>query len=153
MGANPLAGNPLSASGVESMLRFRYQFIVPLTTVDPTAQTRQTSRRRLLRAFAACWLVAFSAFNVGIPVLDAQLEHAGEVVVHWEDAGATSCPVAHDVECVACQAVTGRRFVASTTPALPVAVVRVELAPPGGAVGLLATAARAVPSTRAPPQA
>jgi hypothetical protein len=136
------------------MPRCHYQFFVPQTSPNPTADARTLKRRRgLVRALAACWLVAFAAFNVGIPLLDARMEHTAEVVVHWEDAGATSCPVAHAPDCVACQVVTSARSLTSARPVLAIAMDRAADAPPETATTVRAMPARAVPSTRAPPRA
>jgi hypothetical protein len=105
-----------------------------------------------VRAFAACWAVAFAAFTLGLPLLDAQQEHA-EVVVHWEDAGATSCPAAHSPECIACHAVSGSRAVAPERSSFAFAGTLSDAAIPEGRSGVFALAARSLPSTRAPPSA
>ena len=136
------------------MPRFRYQFSVPQLSAVPTAASRPVNGRRgVVRALAACWLVAFAAFNVGIPLLDARMEHTSDVVVHWEDAGATSCPVAHSPECLPCQIVTSARSITPERPMLDLAIARSAAALPEAPIGVLAVAARALPSTRAPPQA
>jgi len=111
-----------------------------------------TGRRGAVRVLAAVWLVAFAAFNVGIPLLDARMEHAAESVVHWEDAGATSCPVAHSPECLACHVATSARGIAPERPALAIANTSSTTASPAATIGVRALSARAVPSTRAPPQ-
>ncbi len=147
-----MAGNSLEASGVESLKRFRYQFTVPFPPDHSVVSMRLNARRGMVRVLAACWLAAFAAFNVGIPLLDARMEHASNVVVHVEDAGATSCPVEHAPECLACQVVNGGRSIAPERTILALAIALSQVATPESSLGVRAVAARAIPSTRAPPQ-
>lgn len=98
-------------------------------------------------------MVAFAAFTVGLPLLDAGQEHGGKVVVHWEDAGETGCPAAHAPECVACRAVAGTGGVAPPRTTLALSAPSTDALAPANRIGVVASAARAVPSTRAPPQA
>jgi hypothetical protein len=147
-----LARNSLDSPGVESMARLHYQFSVPHAANHSREAARPLrGRSAVVRLLAAGWMVAFAALSVGLPLLDAPQEHASAVVVHWEDAGATGCAQEHAPECIVCQVVTGTRSVAAIRPSLVLAMADVDVAVPETRVGVLATIARAIPSTRAPP--
>jgi hypothetical protein len=154
MGANPLAGNPLEPSGVEWVVRFHYQFRVRTPLAHQTVGSRPViGRSAVVRVFAVAWLVLYAAFSVAIPLLDARMEHSANVVAHWEDAGATNCPVAHAPDCVACHVFSGSRSSAPKRPALVLARGEQERIAPVTPIGVHSATSRSVPSTRAPPSA
>lgn len=77
-------------------------------------------RGRVARAVAALLLV-LQGFVVGaVPVLDAETDHSGKVVVHIEDAQQSDCPATHDAEdCQLCQVLSAQRGLPAAAGALP----------------------------------
>lgn len=55
-----------------------------------------TTTKALRRAIASLWLALFAFASLGVPVLDAKLDHSADVAAHWEDADDRSCPPRHD---------------------------------------------------------
>jgi hypothetical protein len=110
------------------------------------------ARSRVRRLVAGLWLAAFALFTAGLPILDAAVGHATDVVAHWEDAGDRDCPPQHDPStCQLCQSHSVARRTEGATVAIAAAELRGAARPATGVLRGRSDAQRGVPTTRGPP--
>ncbi len=119
----------------------------------PLSRLKDPRRRGLLaRVLVGGWLLLQIGLVAAVPVVDARVGHADQVVAHWEDASDTSCPPLHDTAvCQLCQQVVAAARTTAHRPLLPVVARAAQVVPSGARQRALRPVAVATAPSRAPP--
>lgn len=126
---------------------------MPTRPASTASAYSQRSTRRGLPALGLLAMLMQLLVLLGAPVLDARVEHVGEVAVHIEDAQDPSCPQAHLADdCGLCQLQAASRLALGRVVPAPAAVLRRALAPHGDAAVAVSSAAVSHLGSRAPPR-